>query len=498
MKNLLFNQFLKFRFQQLIADQKNPQRAQQKAFEKLKKNLKETAVGRELKIEQFQSYKSFLKSVPPRTYDQMKAAVNLQIAHPEQKALSHESVKFIGLSSGTTAEKKQIPYTQSFIDSFTSFQLSVAAILHHDFGIQPLKSKRLSWGTTPCLDHHETGVERGYISGFLSINSPKITRPLSFPQEQTSRIPDMKQKAAVALAEVENEDIEFLTGVPSYILGLIEDFQGMKPDLDFKKQWPNCRVLAYSAMGIEPFRHRLQSVFGKDFRFLGTYITTEGPFGYQIPSLSETNYFLNYKDILFSFLNSETGEIKTIDELVPGEEVEVLITAPNGLIQYSLGDILRVKAIAPWLEFEICGRKGQALNLSTEKTTQSQLNQAFSILQNKYGVPADYFFVTPGPTIGRPFYKWYLTSRAADNLKQLPAGTLEKYVDLALAEVSEQYEENRFALSLLDPAQVVVIPHEPLQKFFESKSGQGQLKIKSIFDRSQNLMDFLTPIYGQI
>lgn len=498
MKSFLFNQFLKFRFRQIVQDQKNPAVAQQRAFERLQKKLDGTEIGKSLKISEFRSYKSFVKSIPPRSYDQMKSAINAQIQDPQAKTISKEKVKFIGLSSGTTAEKKQIPYTPSLIEIFNSFQLSVAAILHHDFGIQPLKSKRLSWGTTPVLDTHETGIERGYISGFLSINAPKITRPLSYPQEKVSRIPDMKLKAAAAIEEVQNQDIEFLTGVPSYILGLVEDFQQMKPELNFQKQWPNCRVLAYSAMGIEPFKNRFQTIFGQDFRFLGTYITTEGPFGYQIPSLSESNYFLNYSDILFSFYNSETDEIKTIDELVPGEEVEILTSMPNGMIQYSLGDMLKVKSISPWVEFEVCGRKGQALNLTTEKTTQCQLNQAFAILQNKYNLDVDHFFLTPGPTNGRPFYKWYLTSRTAESLRLLPKGTLERAVDLALAEVSEQYEENRFTLSLLDPPEVVVIPHAPLQNFFTEKSSQGQLKIKSIFDGTQSLTDYLQPIYGQI
>lgn len=496
MKNYMFNRYLDLRFKNLINHQKNPGQAQQKAFRKLQKRMAQTAAGRKSRISEFESYKEFVKSLLPQTYDHVKAEVENQISNPSQKSLSKEKVEFIGLSSGTTAEKKQIPYTKGLIDSFNSFQLDVASILYRDFGIEPLKSKRLSWGTTPILDQHQSGIQRGYISGFLSINAPSITRKLSYPSITTSKIPDMKEKAEAALNEVQNENIEFLTGVPTYILGLVEDFQKAQPEIDFQKIWPNCKALAYSAMSIEPFKHRLREIFGKDFRFLGTYITTEGPFGYQIPSLSEKNYFLNYSEVLFGFLDLKTFEIKTVEELCENDEVELLTSTPNGILQYSVGDTLKVKKISPFVEFEVCGRKGQAINLATEKTTQSQLNDAFSILQKKYGVDADHFFVSPGQTSGRPFYQWNLTSRNFSELQKIPAEKLSHYVDLALAEVSEQYEENRFALSLLETPRVTIMPHEPLQKFFSERFSQGQLKIKSVFECPESLNTYLAPIYG--
>lgn len=498
MKSFLFNQFLKLRYRKLIQQQRDPHSSQQKAFLRLKKSMTHTEMGRKFKISEFDNYKDFVKSVPPQTYGDLKWAVDSQIHHPEMHALSGEPVKFIGLSSGTTAEKKQIPYTPSLIKAFTKFQLDVASILHHDFKIEPLKSKRVSWGTTPVLDQHATGIDRGYISGFLSINAPKITRPLSFPQESVSRINDMKAKAAAALEEVRGENIEFLLGVPSYILGLAEDFKALDPEIDLKKLWPQCRVLAYSAMGIEPFEHRLKEVFGEQLRFLGTYITTEGPFGYQIPSLHSKNYFLNFRDILFSFRSEETGEIKTLEELLPGETVEVLVSTPNGMIQYSLGDMLQVRGTAPYFEFTVCGRKGQALNLASEKMTQSQLNEAFSLLQKEHGLPLEHFFVYPAPTQGRPAYEIALTSKNQLHFENLKSDDLVKLVDQALAQVSEQYSENRFELSLLDLPRVRVLPHEPLQNFFDEKSSQGQLKIKSVFTNVEEFLKYVEPIYGKI
>ena len=50
-----------------------------------------------------------------------------------------------------------------------------------------------------------------------------------------------------------------------------------------------------------------------------------------------------------------------------GDEVEVLISSSNGLLNYSMGDCIRIASTEPYITFEIIGRVGQGLNIATEK-----------------------------------------------------------------------------------------------------------------------------------
>src|SRR4051812_22676603 len=116
MKAKLFSFYLRQKWNQVLTNQADPMSAQQRAFEKLQAKLKGTKIAQKSKLNMFSSFEAFISSTPVSTYKDIGDLVEEQLSDPSSKALFHDDVKFIGLSSGTTAATaKKIPFSESVL-----------------------------------------------------------------------------------------------------------------------------------------------------------------------------------------------------------------------------------------------------------------------------------------------------------------------------------------------------------------------------------------------
>ncbi len=477
-----FSKYLHNRYLNLLNFQERPFEAQNIAFLNLKKRLKGQLI--------YDDYVDFIRHQSRTTYESLNDAFL-----KEELAKDHKKkYEFIGLSSGTTGHNsKEVPFTSSMVQMFQNYQLTVASIIEASTSLRILRDQRITLGSIAVYDHNQFGVPRGYISGYLSMKSPVYTRHLAFPSVKINLMRDFDQKTKQLIKETSTQNIRYIGGVPTYLINL---FESMKEELNINtinEIWPQFKLIIYSGTPIAPYKEKLNQLVGHELKYLGVYTATEGPYGFEIPDLNkgqEGHYFLNLHDVVFAFRDLTNNQVFGIHELIQGNEYEVLISMPNGFLNYSTGDMVRIRSVYPYVSFELLGRVGQGINVATEKMSMNQLTAAFSKTKNQLRCDLEHFFVYPSSSeSGRPCYEWILVTD--DEVKIDNVGeTLDQF----LCEVNPDYFENRRDLKLLDKPKVSILPRRFIQTYFRSKCEKGQLKMKSAFPNQDEFFRFKSEI----
>lgn len=487
----LASKVLARRYAALLRDQTEPLAAQQRAYAALRRRLAGTEIARVSGLGDAPDLAAFARAVPVRSYDFFAERVERVADRCEDGVLFHGRPAFIGLSSGTTgSNNKRILHNRATLAAFQSWEFSLGAVILKA-GVNPLVSDRLVWGAMPLsMTRAACGAEQGYLSGFLATRSRALLRARTVPSPAVGRLADMQQKIRAAASEVRGRQVRIASAVPSYLIHLLEGLCAEWGVTDLGAVWPKLDLVLYSGTAIDCYRAPLRALLGRDPRYLGMYLATEAPLGYEIPALNgdrNGRYSFHLGEVVFTFRRLDGDDrVLTVGDLRPGDEVELLLTADNGLVNYRVGDCLKIHSVRPLL-FEILGRVGHGLNIATEKVTLSQLARAVARVATT--TPIRHYFVCPGTAApGPPTYDFTLLCNqpAAQDPTALAAA-----LDAALKEENGDYRENREDLGFLGPPRVRVLDAALARRYFERDAHRGQLKMKTAFDSAAALDTFL-------
>lgn len=484
---------LRARYAAVLRDQRDPLAAQRRAYRRLRAALRGTEIARTTGLSAAADLDAFARDVPPRGYEDIAGLV-ARVVDGERSVLFHDAPRFIGLSSGTTgSNNKRIVHNAASIQGFRDFEFALAAIAEHHTGVNPAVCDRLCWGAAPTTNQRVRGVEQGYISGYLATRTRWLLRRRTVPSAAVGLIPDMGRKIRETGREARGRDIRMASAVPSYLIHLLEELRAAWGVADFSQIWPRLDVVFYSGTPIECYREPIVRLLGHPVHFAGMYLATECAIGYEIPALNGGRhglFSLHLSDTVYTFRKLEgDGRVLTLGDLAAGDVVELFLSAQNGLINYRLGDCLKIHSVAPLL-FEVTGRIGQGLNMAAEKVTISQLTRAAARVGETLLTPLRHFFICPGTSpAGRPCYEWTLLldqPAAAGDLAALSAA-----LDRAVMTENDDYREAREDLGFLDAPRVHVLDAAVARRYFARDAARGQLKMKNAFESPALLQAFL-------
>lgn len=152
----------------------------------------------------------------------------------------------------------------------------------------------------------------------------------------------------------------------------------------------------------------------------------------------------------YEFLDRDTGNVYTMDEVRENEPYELIITNRSGLYRYLQGDMVR---ICGWQNgmpiLEVLGRKNQVLNVAGEKTDAAMLEMAVLRLSEELRIALYDYAVAAGESVFPVRYLLYL------ELKWGPVReSVEKMswaFDRILREINPDYDDLRNLGSLAMP-----------------------------------------------
>lgn len=452
-----------------LADQQN------KLWKKRKKLFENTEVFKMLDLEKINSYDDYVQKVPVTNYESYSKMI--EKAEAGEKNILHKGKpSFFGMTSGTTGNSKNIPYNKECIKMFSRAQTFTGGALSSTSKINVLTAERFSFGACPICKT-ENGFSFGYISGYLNSITPYALRRKLFPSDEALAEPNWDKKIQMILDESLSHDIEIITGVPTFIMNLMERILESTGKRTINEIWPNLKAMVYGAFPVNNYKDRINELMGHELDFYGLYAATEAPIGLPYGPTKDTQLYTFTPNLLLSFspCSSVTTRIG-VEKLEAGKDYFLRVGMPNGFLNYDLKDVIRIHSVSPVVCFEVIGRQNSGMNITAEKVSEKQLLDTVVDVKSSLFSEIAHYFVSPSLNGNKPCYKWTLF---IENVNECQT-TLSMKLDNALKKISGTYKICREE-GVLDMPLVNVLQTKIINQYFDKYKSKGQFKMKTTF-----------------
>ncbi len=195
---------------------KNPASAQQKVFQELISNAKDTAFGKAHGFEEINNHGDFAKKVPVRDYEELKSYVE-RIINGESNVLWPGKPIYFAKTSGTTSGAKYIPITKGSIKhQIEASRNAILSYIHETGNADFVDGKMIFLQGSPVLEE-KGGIKYGRLSGISAHYVPNYLQKNRLPSWETNCIEDWETKVDKVVEETINENMTVIAGIPPWL-----------------------------------------------------------------------------------------------------------------------------------------------------------------------------------------------------------------------------------------------------------------------------------------
>ena len=460
---------------------------QEKQFEKLIGKAKHTAFGEMYGFADTDfDYNKFSQAVPLATYDEIKPWIE-RMLQGEKNILWPGLCKWFAKSSGTTSDKsKYIPVTNYALKHthMRGGTDTVVVYLKLNPKSNMFKGKGLILGGSFANDKGiAKGIKCGDLSACLIQNVTPAVNHIRTPHKRVALMSEWESKLKALTKATVDVNVTSLSGVPSWMMGVLKEVLKEKNAKDITEVWPNLEVFFHGGIAFGPYREQYQKLIpSPKMHYLETYNASEGFFGIQNSWDDSALMLVIDNRIFYEFIpmdefSDDTSSMKAI----PLKDVEIgknyaMVITTAGLWRYIIGDTVKFTQKAPY-KFHITGRTKAFINAFGEELMVSNADEAIAETCKATGAEiSDY---TAAPTF------------ASDNKKARHSWIIEftkipedieafaEILDKNLQKVNSDYEAKRYKDIFLDRLELTLAPAGTFNSWLRQKKGKlgGQIKI---------------------
>lgn len=460
---------------------------QEKQFEKLIGKAKHTAFGEMYGFADANfDYNKFSQAVPLATYDEIKPWIE-RMLQGEKNILWPGLCKWFAKSSGTTSDKsKYIPVTNYALKHthMRGGTDTVVVYLKLNPKSNMFKGKGLILGGSFANDKGiAKGIKCGDLSACLIQNVTPAVNHIRTPHKRVALMSEWESKLKALTKATVDVNVTSLSGVPSWMMGVLKEVLKEKNAKDITEVWPNLEVFFHGGIAFGPYREQYQKLIpSPKMHYLETYNASEGFFGIQNSWDDSALMLVIDNRIFYEFIpmdefSDDTSSMKAI----PLKDVEIgknyaMVITTAGLWRYIIGDTVKFTQKAPY-KFHITGRTKAFINAFGEELMVSNADEAIAETCKATGAEiSDY---TAAPTF------------ASDNKKARHSWIIEftkipedieafaEILDKNLQRVNSDYEAKRYKDIFLDRLELTLAPAGTFNSWLKQKKGKlgGQIKI---------------------
>ncbi|MGV4333105.1 GH3 auxin-responsive promoter family protein [Ornithobacterium rhinotracheale] len=367
-----------------------PIEAQQRVFKYLIERGKRTQYGQKFDFKNIKTYEDFKEKVPVLIYEELEPEIE-RARRGAADVLWPGKVQWFAKSSGTTnAKSKFIPITKESLEQnhFTSGKMLFANYLENHPNTAMFTKKNLRIGGSADL-YQEYGTKYGDLSAIMIDNLPFWADYMNTPNKEISLLSDWNVKLdAIAQAAIK-DSVGSLTGVPSWMLVLLNHCLSLTGKDHLHEIWPDLEVFFHGGISFKPYLKNYEEICGKEMRYYEIYNASEGYFSMQdLPDSKDMLLMLN-TGIFFEFIPMEEEALKA-RKAVPLQEVElnknyaIVISTIGGLWRYMIGDTVKFKSINPY-RIVVSGRTKHYINAFGEEIIIENAEEALDFASNETG-----------------------------------------------------------------------------------------------------------------
>ena len=454
-----------------------PVETQQKVFQQLIQQAKNTSFGKDHSFDKIQSTQDFAQQVPIRDYEELKPYVN-QVVEGKADILWPGKPLYFAKTSGTTSGAKYIPLTKESMP--THINGARNAILNYiaetgkaDF----VDGKMIFLQGSPKLDS-KNGIQLGRLSGIVAHFVPSYLQKNRLPSWDTNCIEDWEDKVEAIIEETLAENMTVISGIPSWVQMYFEKIY-QKTGKKVGKVFPEFDLFIYGGVNFEPYRAKFENLIGRKVPSIELFPASEGFFAYQDKQdekgmLLRLNSGIFYEFIKADDFFSENPKRLTIGEVETNVNYVMIISTNAGLWAYNLGDTVMFTSTKPYRVI-VSGRIKHFTSAFGEHVIAKEVEAAMSEATKEFNFQIAEFTVAPqiNPKEGLPYHEWFIEfEKEPESLTKLSA-----FLDRRLQEQNSYYKD-LIEGNILKPLVISIVKKEGFQQYMKSigKLG-GQNKI---------------------
>ena len=474
----------------------NPVATQNKVFQELIRQAKDTQFGKDHHFAQIQSPADFAQQVPIRDYEELKPYVE-RVVKGEENVLWKGKPLYFAKTSGTTSGAKYIPLTKESMP----YHIEAArnAILHyiHETGNSDfVDGKMIFLQGSPILEE-KNGIKLGRLSGIVAHFVPKYLQKNRMPSWETNCVEDWETKVNAIVEETFNENMSVISGIPSWVQMYFEKLQqkGGKPVGEIFK---NFNLFIYGGVNYEPYRAKFENLIGRKVDSIELFPASEGFFAYQDSQKEKGMLLLLNSGIFYEFIKSDefsspNPKRYTIGEVELGVNYVLILSTNAGLWGYNIGDTVQFTSLQPYRVI-VSGRIKHYISAFGEHVIGKEVESALQEAMQGTTIRVNEFTVAPqiNPAEGLPYHEWLIefdaeASGEPDNLE-----TFALQIDNAMRKQNVYYDD-LIVGNVLRQLVITKVPKNGFQDYMKSigKLG-GQNKIPRL-SNDRKIADVLNP-----
>jgi len=442
----------------------NPEAVQTALLLQIVRRNASTAFGRDHRLETVRSVLDYRRQVPVAPYEYVAPYIE-RVAHGEWSALLAEPrLHLFALTSGTTARRKLIPVTDSYLRAYRRGWNMWGVKMYRDHRERKIAMRPIvQLVGDPEEFRTPAGIPCGNLSGYTAMVQKRLIRWMYAVPYFIGKISDARSRYYVALRCALGRNVsQFLAANPSTLVqlartldtekeALLRDLQDgtLRADLELPADLRS-RLAPYLRRD-PPLARRLHAIAEKTGHLFPTDIWpgdsiilncwTGGSMGHYLRLLpryfgsapirdlgllaSEGRMTIPFEDhtpagVLdiwshyFEFIpegeiDSKQPTVLGAHELQPGRNYYILLTTTYGLYRYHISDLVRVTGYygrTPLVEFLSKGHR--FANLTGEKLSEYHVTQAMTVVLPRFPLSINCYSLAPVWDEQQPYYGLFL------------------------------------------------------------------------------------------
>ena len=390
----------------------NPVETQQKVFQDLINQAKDTVFGKDHHFEKIKTFQDFAHQVPIRDYEELRPYID-RVVKGEENILWQGKPIYFAKTSGTTSGAKYIPLTkESMPYHIEAARNAILSYIHETGKADFVDGKMIFLQGSPILEE-KNGIKLGRLSGIVAHFVPKYLQKNRMPSWETNCIEDWETKVDAIVEETINEDMSVISGIPSWVQMYFEKLEqkGGKPVGEIFK---NFNLFIYGGVNYEPYRAKFEKLIGRKVDSIELFPASEGFFAYQDSQKEKGMLLLLNSGIFYEFVKSdefftENPRRYTIGEVELGVNYVLLLSTNAGLWAYNIGDTVQFTSLKPYRVI-VSGRIKHYISAFGEHVIGKEVESALKEAMENTTISVNEFTVAPqiNPNQGLPYHEWFI------------------------------------------------------------------------------------------
>lgn len=477
--------------------QTQAEQLQMQVLRRLTSKAERTEWGREHGFASLRTYEDFAASSPVNTYEDLKLAID-RMRQGERDVLWPGQVRWYAKSSGTTNDKsKFIPVSQDGLRDthYAGGRDAVAWYLGNNPHSRIFDGKALILGGSHASNYNLKNSLVGDLSAILIENINPLVNLVRVPKKETALLSDFELKRDRIAHEAIRENVTNLSGVPSWMLSVMNRVLEITGKDNLSEVWPNLEMFFHGGVAFTPYREQYRKLIpSANMHYMETYNASEGFFGIQDdPSDLSMSLMLDY-GVFYEFipmdeLESPNPHVVPLWGVETGRNYAMLISTSSGLWRYMIGDTVRFTGKDPY-KFVITGRTKFFINAFGEELIVDNAEVGLAEACRQTG--AQVLEYTAAPVFmdgeGKCRHQWLV------EFAKEPAdiALFARILDETLQHVNSDYEAKRYKDITLQPLELVAARKGLFHDWLASKGKLGgQHKVPRLSNNRVHIEEML-------